>query len=274
MVTWQVFWLKGTGEWAPPVPKAAGDSVTLALQESATVAGIGALFTESLEDDTFDFTVASNNWVRTTAKARTGTYSWTNTDIADSQQSDVVINVPTGSTELHLWYIVSSEANWDFFRVLVDGVQVFQDSGTSVTTWREQVFDVTGKSQVTLRYFKDSSQSVGDDAVYVDDIAFYGPIAIGPPPEPKAGTDNLTLSLGEVATVVPVNHQQLFPDAILTQTNLTGAVTAIDEDPDAPDANWLTGAGAVTLRVSFPTPTQNLQPTFSQEFRVRVRPGT
>ena len=32
--------------------------------------------------------------------------------------------------------------------------------------------------------------------------------------------------------------QELPPDTILVQTNLSGALTDIDEDPRAPDANW------------------------------------
>lgn len=66
------------------------------------------------------------------------------------------------------------------------------------------------------------------------------------------------------------------PDAILVQTALTGAVTAIDEDPDSPDANWLTYDSGVNnntdCRVSFPTPTGN--PTVGadlQNFRVQIR---
>jgi hypothetical protein len=74
-------------------------------------------------------------------------------------------------------------------------------------------------------------------------------------------------------TTWPVpTYQTLFPDAVLTQTNLTGAVTDIDEDPDNPDALWMTGSGAVVLRVSFPTPAATLLQYNDQEFRFRVRP--
>lgn len=34
--------------------------------------------------------------------------------------------------------------------------------------------------------------------------------------------------------------QEMVPDAILAVSNLTGTVSAIQDDPDAPDANWLT----------------------------------
>jgi hypothetical protein len=43
--------------------------------------------------------------------------------------------------------------------------------------------------------------------------------------------DNLNVAPGTVRTV---------PDAILAQTGLTGAVGAIQDDPDSPDGSWLT----------------------------------
>ena len=71
--------------------------------------------------------------------------------------------------------------------------------------------------------------------------------------------------------------ERLAPDAILVQTGLSGSVTAIDEDPDSPDASWLTSSvGTNTdLRVSFPLPSGNLNTGAGlQEFRVRVRKTT
>jgi hypothetical protein len=64
------------------------------------------------------------------------------------------------------------------------------------------------------------------------------------------------------------------PDALLTQANLTGAVAAIQDDPDSPDASWLTttSGGHATLRASFPTPANNVQGT--QEFKALVRLAT
>lgn len=68
--------------------------------------------------------------------------------------------------------------------------------------------------------------------------------------------------------------ERLAPDALLTQTGLTGSLADIDEDPDTPDASWLTtGSNTDTVcRVSFPTPTG--PPTAGvdgQEFRVLLR---
>lgn len=69
--------------------------------------------------------------------------------------------------------------------------------------------------------------------------------------------------------------ERLAPDAILAQTNLTGGVAAIQDDPDAPDGAWLTSSGtniATAVRVSFPLPLGPLTPGAGlQNFRVRWR---
>ena len=75
-------------------------------------------------------------------------------------------------------------------------------------------------------------------------------------------------------------NERQSPDELLVQTNLSGALSAIQDDPDNPDANWLTyitNNVDTVCRVSFPTPTGN--PTVGvdlQEFKIWVRkqPGT
>lgn len=70
------------------------------------------------------------------------------------------------------------------------------------------------------------------------------------------------------------------PDGLLQQDNLSGSLSDIQDDPDSPDANWLTYISNnvdTVCRVSFPTPTGN--PTVGadlQEFKIWVRkqPGT
>lgn len=65
------------------------------------------------------------------------------------------------------------------------------------------------------------------------------------------------------------------PDAIASSTDLSGAVTDIDDDPDSPDGLWLTATNNnvnTDVRVTFPTPTGD--PTVGadlQEFRAYVR---
>lgn len=67
------------------------------------------------------------------------------------------------------------------------------------------------------------------------------------------------------------------PIAINTQTNLTGSLSSIQEDPDTPDANWLTASSKAQsiLNVSFPAPPAPLlSGAGQQEFRVQVRPSS
>jgi len=68
------------------------------------------------------------------------------------------------------------------------------------------------------------------------------------------------------------------PDTLIVQTNLSGAVTDIDEDPDSAGGDWLTAvddALDTIMRVSFPTPTGDPNVGAGlQEFRFWVRVGS
>ena len=70
-----------------------------------------------------------------------------------------------------------------------------------------------------------------------------------------------------------VTLERLPPDAILLQTNLSGAVTDIDDDPDDPDGLFLTAVSSTSntdLRVSFGTPATPKIGSGLQEFRALV----
>jgi hypothetical protein len=94
------------------------------------------------------------------------------------------------------------------------------------------------------------------------------------PPTSSTTTDTPSVTLVESSTLLTAQTERLAPDAILVQTAQAGVVSSIQDDPDSPDANYLTGtsATAAELRVSFPTPANALLAGFTQEFRVRVRP--
>jgi hypothetical protein len=92
------------------------------------------------------------------------------------------------------------------------------------------------------------------------------------PPIPKAASDAVAFGIESLMQVVKISYASIPPDAVLTQTALTGALGDIDEDPDTPDGNWMAGTGAAVLRVSFGAPAASLQTGVDQEFRVRIRP--
>lgn len=76
------------------------------------------------------------------------------------------------------------------------------------------------------------------------------------------------------AAALRFRYVEMVPDAILTQTNMSGVVAAVQDDPDAPDGTWTDGGANSVLRVSFPLPSGPVLTAMPQKFRVRVRPGS
>lgn len=135
---------------------------------------MGEPVSEGFEDSNLNITITDAGdgaWFRSSTRAHTGVFSFAApVTLADNETADAIIDVPLGVTTLTLWYKVSSEADFDFFRVLVDAVAVLEASGEVDWTFLE--LDVTGASTVTLRYDKDISLSEGADRAWVDDLTF------------------------------------------------------------------------------------------------------
>ena len=81
--------------------------------------------------------------------------------------------------------------------------------------------------------------------------------------------------------VIEVKHERpaggtatapVAPTAVLEQTNLTGSLADIDDDPDAPDAAWMIATANTvntSVRTGFPTPAN--APSGVQTFKAQVR---
>jgi hypothetical protein len=117
--------------------------------------------------------VTSGNglWSAKTTTRHNGSYSAeAPVSITDSQSAtmETTMNCATGT--ISFWYSVSSEANYDYLRFYIDGVQKGQWSGS--VAWTQVTFPVTaGSHTFKWAYSKDSSVSVGSDTAWVDDIA-------------------------------------------------------------------------------------------------------
>jgi hypothetical protein len=79
----------------------------------------------------------------------------------------------TSSGTLTFWWRVSSEAFFDTLRLYVDGIEQASISGE--TSWQQRSVTLgSGSHTVEWRYSKDSSESRGADAGWVDQVTFAG----------------------------------------------------------------------------------------------------
>jgi hypothetical protein len=116
-------------------------------------------------------TGGSANWATQTDVVSAGTYAVKSGTITHSQTTQMshTIVTPAGGATLSFYYNVSSEVNYDYLRFYIDGVQQNQWSGA--IPWTQQTYILAAGSR-TLRweYSKDSSNSSGTDAAYIDNI--------------------------------------------------------------------------------------------------------
>ncbi|MBX3250311.1 MAG: hypothetical protein KF901_24245 [Myxococcales bacterium] len=83
------------------------------------------------------------------------------------------------AAEVSFWYRVSSEANYDFLRVYVDGALADSYSGeVGWTRWARTL--PAGPHTLEWRYTKDGSVSVGSDTAWIDDVDLPWPTGLCP----------------------------------------------------------------------------------------------
>ncbi len=114
-----------------------------------------------------------------------GNGTWTgqtvvNHDGVDAAQNRVISNnqvtwmqsTVTGPGNLNYWWKVSSESGYDYLRVYLDGVQLYQISGEVGWTQVTGVSIPSGSHTIKWEYSKDGSTASGSDAGWVDGITF------------------------------------------------------------------------------------------------------
>lgn len=116
----------------------------------------------------------NGQWSITNADKHAGTYGARSGAIGHSQSSwaQVTVQYPIAGS-VDFWHKISSEANFDYGRFSIDGVQQNQWSGAG--GW-VQFNAAVGAGQHVFRwsYEKDGSVVAGSDAWFVDDITFTG----------------------------------------------------------------------------------------------------
>jgi hypothetical protein len=114
----------------------------------------------------------ANPWIIQSDEHYTGSFAARAGTITHNQDTSLslALNV-TGAGNISFFHKVSSEANYDYFRFFIDGVQQGQWSGN--VNWSQQVYPVTaGLRTFTWTYYKDQGVNSGSDTAWLDQISF------------------------------------------------------------------------------------------------------
>jgi len=119
-------------------------------------------------------TAGNAAWVEQGSVVYYGSTAAQGGDIADNQSTYLQTTL-VGPGTLSFWWRASSEANYDYLRVFVDGVS----SATPIsgeTVWAQQTVSIAAGTHVAQwKYTKDSSLSSGSDTGWVDRVVWTGP---------------------------------------------------------------------------------------------------
>lgn len=132
--------------------------------------GESGLTIEGFEDGVLPegvVTGGSQPWSVVSGGAQSGTYSAQAGPITHNQST--WLSTVAGEGMFSFWYKRSTETNYDWFRVYIDGIEVLEESG--YVNWR--YFSTTlgpGEHSVKWEYVKDGSVNGGQDTVWVDSI--------------------------------------------------------------------------------------------------------
>jgi len=95
--------------------------------------------------------------------------------ITHNQSSTIETDVTVGSTQaVKFYWRVSSEANYDYLRFYIDGVEQTRIAGT--VSWTQVSYNITaGTHTLKWSYTKDGSVSTGSDCGWVDKVEITAP---------------------------------------------------------------------------------------------------
>jgi len=134
------------------------------------------LMDEDFESNTlteYDWTNSSPiPWFTTATSPYEGLYCSQSGDITDNEESNIIISIDVlAPGEISFMKKTSTESGYDFLNFYIDNA--LQDSWSGTTDWSPQTYSVTSGTHVfKWSYTKDQSESVDNDAVWLDNILF------------------------------------------------------------------------------------------------------
>ncbi len=125
---------------------------------------------EALDNTNLTWQVDSKGWYGQTTTHYNGNDAAQSADISDNEQA-VLRTVVFGPANISFYWKVSSEANYDYLRFLVDSTPVYSISGE--VGWQQKTYSIgAGTHTLEWKYSKDQIVSSGSDAGWVDLILF------------------------------------------------------------------------------------------------------
>jgi alpha-tubulin suppressor-like RCC1 family protein len=131
---------------------------------------------EALDTANVPWTSSGNApWFGQTAVSHDGVDAARSGSIGNGQES-ILQTTLAGPAQLGFWWKVSSEPSFDFLEFRLDGIT--QTSISGEVDWQQLSYAIpSGNHTLVWRYFKDPNGSAGQDAAWVDQIAY----SINPP---------------------------------------------------------------------------------------------
>ena len=177
--------MNGTGLTTGWSGNSDGITVNLPVFPCAAVDNCGLVFK----------TAGNAAWVEQGSVVYYGSTAAQGGDIADNQSTYLQTTL-VGPGTLSFWWKASSEANYDYLRLFVDGVS----SATPIsgeTVWTQQTVSIAAGTHVAQwKYTKDGSLSSGSDTGWVDRVGWTGPSL------PSLSINDVTVTEGNSATTM------------------------------------------------------------------------
>lgn len=195
------------------------------------IAPIPAVPGSTTVEETFDgtlwtqITFVSGDWTVDTINFHSAPNSFRSKVIGNSQTTSFFIQNDVFEPQLSFWARTLTETNFDFLRIFVDNVQVYQESG-NLPLHRVSI-PIGFGFDIEFRYTKDFSSAPAGDGIWVDDIVLGGldtPEVPGSPAHPLVYTplyldddDNLKVTLlDQVVAVTGIPNLDCETDSVTT----------------------------------------------------------
>ncbi len=176
----------GQTPWQHEIRAVATDNENNSREAHIHVTLLGAA-NEGFESGAFDLypwsNVSASPWTIQASEHYSGSYAAKAGTITHLQNTSLSLTMNISAAgDISFFHKVSSEANYDYFRFFIDGVQQAQWSGS--VNWTQQSYPVTpGARTFTWTYFKDQGVNTGSDTAWLDHIIF--PPHNAPPTAPS-----------------------------------------------------------------------------------------